>query len=330
MLVYIARRIVWAIPSLIAVSVVAFIIIQLPPGDWVTSYTAGLRAQGETMSDAEINALRDRYGLNDSYLVQYTKWISNVLQGDFGRSYDWNRPVDELIWSRLQLTLLLSTVTLLLTWIIALPIGIYSAVRPYSMGDYLFTTIGFIGLAVPNFLLALIALYVGLKYFGENLTGLFSSEYVDAPWSMAKVRDLLSHLWIPVIIVGSASTAGLIRIMRANLLDELHKPYVVAARAKGLPKWQVILQYPVRVALNPFVATIGWTLPRLISGTVIVAVVLNLQTTGPMMLDALQNQDMFLGVTFVMLLSVLTIIGTLVSDILLAWLDPRIRYRGMS
>ncbi len=328
MLSYIFRRVFWSVPSLIAVSIVAFIIIQLPPGDWVTSYVAERRSQGETLSEEDIEALRDRYGLNDSYVTQYGKWMSNVLQSDFGRSFDWNKPVDELIWSRLKLTLLLSTVTLFLTWLIALPIGIYSAVRPYSAGDYLFTTIGFIGLAVPNFLLALVALYIGLAYFGENLTGLFSSEYVDAPWSMGKFRDLLSHLWIPVIIVGSASTAGLIRIMRANLLDELSKPYVVAARAKGLPEWQVILQYPVRVALNPFVATIGWTLPRLISGTVIVAVVLNLQTTGPMMLDALQNQDMYLGVTFVMLLSILTIIGTLISDILLAWLDPRIRYKG--
>ncbi len=325
MLIFVLRRLLWTIPNLIAISLVAFIIIHLPPGDWATSYVAGLRAQGIEMSPSEIEELRERYGLNDPLVVQYTKWGTNVMQGDFGRSLDWNRPVNDVIWSRLQLTLIISVLTLFVTWIIAFPIGIYSAVNQYSFGDYLFTAIGFIGLAVPNFLLALVLLYVGLRYFNANLTGLFSNEYADAPWSLARIKDLLSHLWIPLIILGSSGTAALIRIMRANLLDELHKPYMITAKAKGMRKWHAIMKYPVRVALNPFISTVGWVLPTLISGTVIVAVVLNLPTTGPLLLRALESQDMYLAAAFILLLSALTVLGTLISDILLAWLDPRIR-----
>ncbi|MAS38262.1 MAG: ABC transporter permease [Anaerolineaceae bacterium] len=327
MVSYLLRRLVWTIPNLIAVSVVAFIIIQLPPGDWATAYAASLRATGEELSPTEIQDLRSRYGLDDPMPVQYMKWMSGVVTGDFGRSFQWNAAVSEIVPSRLQLTLIVSISTLLITWVIAFPIGIYSAVRQHSLGDYIATFIGFIGLAVPNFLLALIMLYIGLKVFGVTLTGLFSPEYADAPWSMGKVVDMLSRLWIPVLILGTSGTAGLIRVMRANLLDELKKPYVITARAKGLPEWRVIMTYPVRVALNPFISTVGWVLPGLVSGTVIVAIVLNLPTTGPMLLNALQSQDMYLAATFVLMLSLLTVVGTLVSDILLAWLDPRIRYR---
>ena len=327
MVSYLLRRLVWTIPNLIAVSVVAFIIIQLPPGDWATAYAASLRATGEELSPTEIQDLRSRYGLDDPMPVQYMKWMSGVVTGDFGRSFQWNAAVSEIVPSRLQLTLIVSISTLLITWVIAFPIGIYSAVRQHSLGDYIATFIGFIGLAVPNFLLALIMLYIGLKVFGVTLTGLFSPENADAPWSMGKVVDMLSRLWIPVLILGTSGTAGLIRVMRANLLDELKKPYVITARAKGLPEWRVIMTYPVRVALNPFISTVGWVLPGLVSGTVIVAIVLNLPTTGPMLLNALQSQDMYLAATFVLMLSLLTVVGTLVSDILLAWLDPRIRYR---
>lgn len=325
MITFIIRRLLWTIPNVIAVSLVAFVIIQLPPGDWATSYVAGLRSQGIEMGASEIEELRERYGLDDPLMVQYVKWMGNILQGDFGRSLDWNLPVNDVIWSRLQLTVTISVLTLLATWVVALPIGIYSAMNQYSLGDYIFTTIGFIGLAVPNFLLALLMLYIGLRYFNTNLTGLFSPEYADAPWSMGKVLDLLSHLWIPMVILGSAGTAALIRIMRANLLDELHKPYVITAKAKGMRKWHATLKYPVRVALNPFISTVGWVLPTLISGTIIVAVVLNLPTTGPLLLRALEGQDMYLASSFILILSTLTILGTLISDILLAWLDPRIR-----
>lgn len=323
---YIARRILWIIPNLFAISIVSFIIIQLPPGDWATSYIAALRASGEQISESQVEDLRERYGLNDSLPTQYFKWGSRVIQGDFGRSFEWNLPVNEIMWGRLQLTLVVSLTTLVITWLLAFPIGIYSAVKQYSIGDYIFTFIGFIGLAIPNFLLALIMLYIGLRYFNRSLTGLFSPEYVDAPWSFARFKDMLEHLWIPVLILGTSGTAALIRIMRANLLDELRKPYVITARAKGIPEWKVILKYPVRVALNPFVSTVGWSLPRLVSGTIIVAIVLNLPTTGPLLLNALTSQDMYLAASFIMILSLLTVIGTLLSDILLAWLDPRIRY----
>ncbi len=324
---FIIRRILIMIPTLFVVSVVAFIIIQLPPGDFLTSYIANLAGRGETVQQDVIEAMNQRFGLDQPIHVQYFKWISNILlRGDFGQSFAWNAPVEGLIWSRMALTVVLSLATLLFTWFLAFPIGIYSAVRKYSIGDYIATFFGFLGLAIPDFLLALVLMYIAFKYFNQSVGGLFSPQYVDAPWDMAKVLDLLGHLWIPMVILGMAGTANLIRIMRANLLDELSKPYVITARAKGLPEWKVILKYPVRVALNPFISTAGWLLPTLVSGSIIVAVVLSLPTSGPMLLTALTTQDMYLAGAFILLLSVLTMFGTLVSDILLAWLDPRIRY----
>ena len=326
MLGFIARRVLYMIPTFIAVSIVAFAIIQLPPGDYLTTLVASMASQGETVDPAALEALRSRYGLGEPMYVQYFKWMSNIfLHGDFGQSFEWNQPVIDLIWSRLALTFMLSLSTLLFVWAVALPVGIYSAVRQYSLGDYTFTFLGFIGLAIPNFLLALVLMYIAFKYFNQSVGGLFSPDYQEAAWSWAKLKDLLAHLWIPIVIIGTAGTASLIRVMRANLLDELHKPYVVTARAKGLPEWQVIMRYPVRVALNPFVSTIGWVLPALISGEAIVSIVLSLPTTGPLLLRSLMSQDMYLAGSFILMLSTLTILGTLLSDILLALLDPRIR-----
>ncbi|RYG86397.1 MAG: ABC transporter permease, partial [Alphaproteobacteria bacterium] len=273
-----------------------------------------------------LEQLRVQYGLGEPLYVQYWKWISGIIfHGDFGRSFEWQQPVSSLIWDRIGLTFLLSLLTLLFVWMISLPIGIYSAVRRYSVGDYVATFLGFLGLATPSFLMALVLLFVAFKFFGVNLTGFFSSEFESAPWSFDKFLDLLSHLWIPILVLGSSGTASLIRIMRANLLDELYKPYVLMARAKGVPELKLILKYPVRVALNPFISTVGWVLPELISGATITAVVLNLPLTGPMLLNALMSQDMYLAGSFILILSVLTVLGTLISDILLAALDPRIR-----
>jgi peptide/nickel transport system permease protein len=314
------------IPTLIAISIISFTIIQLPPGDFLTTYVAQLTASGETVDQAELESLRTRFGLDQPMYIQYLKWAWNFIHGDFGHSFEWNKPVSELIGERLGLTVVISVCTLLFTWAVSIPIGIYSAVRQYSWLDYVLTVLGFIGLATPNFLLALVLLWVSYAYFGLSIGGLFSSHFADAPWSFAKVVDLLEHLWVPVIIVGLAHTAKFIRIIRGNLLDELRKPYVVTARAKGLSETRLILKYPVRVAINPLVSTIGWTLPELISGIAITAVVLNLPTTGPLLLSALMSQDMQLAGTFIMFLSCLTVIGTLVSDILLAWVDPRIRF----
>jgi peptide/nickel transport system permease protein len=324
---FIIRRILYMIPTLFLISIVSFIIIQLPPGDYLTSLVATMASTGETVDRAALVALEQRYGLGQPVYVQYWKWISGILlRGDFGQSFEWNQPVSALLWGRLALTFVLSLATLLFTWVVAFPIGIYSAVRQYSLGDYVTTVIGYVGLAIPNFLLALVMMYVSFKYFNQSVGGLFSPEYQDAPWSLAKVIDMLAHLWIPVVIIGTAGTAGLIRIMRANLLDELHKPYVVTARAKGLSEYKLLLKYPVRVALNPFVSTLGWTLPTLVSGAAIISIVLSLPTTGPLLLRALMSQDMYLAGSFILMLSTLTVVGTLISDILLAWLDPRIRY----
>ncbi len=328
MLAYITRRVLYMIPTLFAISVVAFIIIQLPPGDYLTTVVANMADQGETIDSAELAALKRRYGLDQPVYVQYWKWISGmVLRGDFGQSFSWNRPVNQLIWDRLGLTFILSLSTLVFVWAVAIPIGIYSAVRKYSPGDYVATFLGFIGLATPNFLLALVLMYVSFKYFGQSVGGLFSPDYVDAPWSWGKFTDLLAHLWIPMVVLGTAGTAGLIRTMRANLLDELGRPYVVTARAKGLAENRLLIKYPVRLAMNPFVSSLNDVLVQLVSGAAIVSIVLSLPTTGPMLLNALLAQDMYLAGSFIMLLSVLTVVGTLISDILLAWLDPRIRYR---
>lgn len=326
MAAFLLRRILYMIPTLIVTSLVAFLVIQAPPGDYLTTIVSTLASQGEEVDPAALKALEIRYGLGQPVYVQYWKWISGiVLRGDFGHSFSWNKPVSSLIWQRLSLTMLLSISSLIFVWVVAFPIGIISAVRQYSAMDYVSTTIGFIGLATPNFLLALIMMYISFKYFGQSIGGLFSPEYVSAAWGWDKFVDLLAHLWIPVVIIGTAGTAQLIRIMRANLLDELRKPYVVTARAKGLPEWKLTLKYPVRIALNPFISTVGWVLPTLISGATITAIVLSLPTTGPLLLRALTSQDMYLAASFILMLSVLTVIGTIISDVLLALLDPRIR-----
>jgi len=314
------------IPTLIAISIVSFIIIQLPPGDFLTTYITILQSAGDLVEPEVIDALYVRYGLDKPIYVQYFMWIRNMFSGDFGWSMDWNRPVGELIWERLALTMVISGVTLIFTWLIAFPVGFYSAVRQYSLGDYFFTLLSFVGVAIPSFLLALILMWIAFSRFGQSVGGLFSPEFVDAPWSLAKVGNLLGHMWIPMIVLGTGSTASLIRVMRANLLDELHKPYVLTARSKGLSEARLLLKYPVRAALNPFVSSVGWILPSLVSGSTIVAVVLSLPTSGPLYLRALRSQDMFLAGTFMLMTSALTVIGTLISDILLAWLDPRIRY----
>jgi peptide/nickel transport system permease protein len=325
MLAYILRRLLIAIGTVWVISVVSFAIIQLPPGDYVTSYIAQLMSTGTMVTEEEAANLRAQYGLDQPVYVQYAKWMWQVLQGNFGVSMEWKRPVTEVIGERLLLTALLAFTAVIFTWILAIPIGIYSAARQYSLGDYAFTCIGFIGLAVPNFLLALVIMYLAFAYFGASVGGLFSTEYLDAPWSWARVQDLLQHLWVPAIILSTAGTAQLIRILRANLLDELRKPYVVTARAKGLSELRAILKYPVRVALNPFISTVGYTLPYLVSGSIIVSIVLSLPTVGPLLLKALLAQDMFLAGTIVLLLGVMTVLGTLISDILLIWVDPRIR-----
>ncbi|WP_062016068.1 ABC transporter permease [Aureimonas sp. AU4] len=324
---YVVKRILYMIPTLIGMSVIAFLIIQLPPGDYVTSMIASMQESGANVDPAQVDRLREIYGFNDPVLVQYWKWISGILlRGDFGFSFEWNRPVADLIWERMGSTLAISLASLLFVWAVSLPIGIYSAMRRHSAGDYAFTFLGFIGLAVPNFILALTLMYMSYRYFGQSVGGLYSPEYVDAPWSWAKAGDLALHLWIPIVVIGTSGTAALIRILRANLTDELNKPYVVTARAKGLPERRAVLKYPVRVALNPFVSAIGWVLPELVSGVTITAIVLNLPTAGPLLLRALISQDMYLAGSFILLMGVLTLVGMLVSDILLALLDPRIRF----
>lgn len=325
---FLVRRVLYMVPTLFLVSIVSFVIIQLPPGDFLTTVAAQLAERGETVAQAELEALEQRYGLNEPFHVQYLKWMSGVLQGDFGQSFGWNRPVGHLLAERLPLTIVLAVSTLLFTWVVAFPIGMYAAVRQYSVGDYVATTIGFLGLAIPNFMLALVLMWLGLTYLGqESVGGLFSAEYADAAWNLGKVLDLIGHLWVPIVVLGTAGTAGLIRILRANLLDELRKPYVIAARARGMSERRLLVRYPLRMALNPFISTVGWVLPALVSGEVIVAQVMSLPTAGPLLLDALRTQDMYLAGSIILIVSVLTVIGTLISDILLAWLDPRVRLR---
>ncbi len=322
---YILRRLIYMIPTLLAVSIVTFVIIQLPPGDWLTSYIARLSSTGETVDQATIESLKVRYGLGQPIYVQYGKWMRNILRGDFGQSFEWNKPVIDLIKEPMALTFVISFLGLIIHWIVAFPVGVYSAVKQYSVGDYLFTGIAFVGAAIPQFLVALVLMWYVFVQTGTNITGLFSPEYREASWSLGKVVDLLKHSVTPVLILGLLGSAGLIRTMRAMMLDELRKPYVVTGRAKGLKETMVIIKYPVRVALNPFVSTVGWSLPGLISGTTIISIVLGLPTTGPILLHALMSQDMYLAGSFLMLLSVLTILGTLLSDVLLGVLDPRIR-----
>jgi peptide/nickel transport system permease protein len=332
LLAFIVRRTLLGLVTIWALSVISFVIIQLPPGDFVDEYilqllTAGTGERGNVAIPPEAEeALRVRFGLDKPMYVRYVKWAWQVLQGDFGRSLEFQKPVAELIRERLLMTVILAGSTALFAWGISIPIGIYSAVRQHSVEDYTITFIGFMGLAVPDFLLALWLLWVTFVYFPEaSIGGLFSPEFVDASWSFARVLDLFSHLWIAAFVIGTAGTAALIRVMRANLLDELRKPYVVTARAKGLPEWKLILKYPVRLALNPLVSTLGYLLPVLMSGSVIVSVVLNLPAEGPLLLRALLAEDLFVSAIIVLLLGTLTVIGTLLSDILLGILDPRIR-----
>lgn len=325
MLGYIAHRILIMIPTLIAISLIVFAIIQLPPGDYLTTYIAELESAGESVDQGQIDFLRTEYGLDQPFYIQYAWWIWDFIQGDFGYSFEHERPVAEVVGDRMWLTVLVSVATVLFTWIVAFPIGVYSATHQYSWGDYGLTFLGFLGLAVPNFLLALVLMYFAERWFGTSIGGLFAPEYADAPWSWAKVTSLLEHLWIPVIVIGTSGTAAMIRRLRANLLDELHKQYVVTGRAKGLPPGRLLVKYPLRMSLNPFIADIGSLLPQIISGSVIVSVVLQLQTTGPILLSALRSQDMYLAGSFLMFLALLTVIGVFLSDLALAALDPRIR-----
>lgn len=328
MALYILKRLAYMIPTLIGMSLISFVIIQLPPGDFLTSLISAIAESGQGLDQASIDRLTALYGLDQPFYVQYWKWISGIVfRGDFGWSFDWGQPVSRLLWDRMGVTLLVSGLSLVLIWTLAIPIGIYSAVKRYSIGDYVFTFLGFVGLAVPTFILALGLMYVSFTWFGMNVGGLFSPQYETAPWSLDKFWDLLQHLWIPIIVIAISSTAALIRVMRANLSDELSKPYVVTARAKGLSEFTLIMRYPVRLALNPFVSTIGWVLPSLISGVTITAIVLNLPMAGPLLLRALVSQDMYLAGAFILIMSVLTLVGMLLSDILLAILDPRIRYQ---
>jgi len=324
-LAFLLRRLGLAAITIFAITVVTFIILHLPPVDFVQAYAAQAAAQGTAISAAEADALRLAYGLNQPLYVQYFKWLAMIGSGNFGRSFEYGRPVTEVIGDRLWLTILLSFGAIVVTWGLALPIGIYSAVRQYSIGDYVFTLIGFIGLAIPGFLVALIVMYFSLRWFNMNVGGLFSPEQQLAPWSWAKLVDLIWHLPIPMLIISLAGTAQLVRIMRANLLDELRRPYVMTARARGLPERKVIFRYPVRAALNPFASTIGYLLPQTVSGGIIISVVLSLPTVGPLLLRALLSQDMLLASAIILMLGVLTVVGTLLSDLLLMWIDPRIR-----
>jgi peptide/nickel transport system permease protein len=326
MLGYLVRRVLLAVFTMWAISVLAFVIIQLPPVDFIDTYIFELSSSGGGgMTPEQVQALRTLYGADQPKPVQYVRWMGLVLRGDFGFTLEYHRPVSEVIGDRLALTMVVSVAALLLTWLIALPIGVYSAIKQYSVGDYVFTFLGFIGLAIPGFLLGLLVLYVGFAVFSVNLSGLFSAEYSDAPWTAAKVWDLVKHLPVPATVLGVAAMAQAIRIMRANLLDEIRKPYVVTARAKGLSELRAILKYPVRVALNPFASTIGYTLPYIVSGSIIVSLVLGLPTVGPLLLKALIASDLFLAGAIVLLLGVMTVVGTLLSDLLLMWIDPRIR-----
>lgn len=312
---------------LLLLSIVSFITIQLPTGDYVTSYLTKARVatvNQTTASEAEIAALRKEYGLDQPVLVQYFVWMRNIFHGNLGRSFAMNKPVKDLLAERLPLTVLVSMLTLLLTYLIAIPIGIYSATHQYSLGDYFFTFIGYIGLATPSFLLALVLILLFNRYFGLSIGGLFSANYVNAAWSFKKIIDLLKHLPIPLLVISTAGTAGIIRVMRGCLLDELRKPYVITARAKGVKESTLLLKYPLRIAINPIISTIGWILPSIFSGEVIVAIVLNLPTTGPLLLQALLQQDVYLSGTIILILGFLTILGTFISDMLLVLADPRI------
>ena len=326
MIMYLLRRVLVMIPTLLVISVVAFIIIQLPPGDYLTIYMAQLREQGDLVDELVINRLQQRYGLGQPMYVQYFKWISGILlRNDWGDSMYYNMPVKDVIGDRVTLTFVLSFSTMIFSWLISIPVGVYSATHQYSIFDYVITAVNFVGRGIPEFMLALVIMWFAMSKLGMSVGGLFSPQFITAPWSWAKVVDMLKHIWQPMVILAVGSTAGGIRTTRANLLDELNKPYVETARAKGITERKLLWKYPVRVSMNPFFSTVGWTLAGLISGTTIVSIVLSLQTTGPMLYQALITQDMYLAGSFILLLSTLTVIGTLLSDFLLGWADPRIR-----
>ena len=316
------------IPTLFAISIITFVIIQLPPGDYLSTYIAELQSQGENVDISKIEALRAQYGLDKSMIEQYWFWVLGLLQGDLGFSFEYQLPVSEIVGDRLLLTLILNFTTILFIWLVSFPIGIYSATHQYSWGDYGLTFIGFIGLATPNFLLALVLLYFANVWFGTSIGGLMDPYYIDQPWSSAKVLSILEHLWVPVVVIGTSGTASMIRRLRANMLDELQKQYVITAKAKGLHPLKALIKYPLRTSLNPFIADIGNMLPQIISGSAIVSMVLSLPTTGPMLISALQSQDMYLAGSFLIFLAMLTVIGMFLSDLALAWLDPRIRLGG--
>ncbi|MGE0417196.1 MAG: ABC transporter permease [Acetobacteraceae bacterium] len=322
---YIVQRLALLPLLMVVYSFIIFAIMQAPPGDFLTAYVATLASSGSSISAEQIASLRHDYGLDQPFIVQYLMWLKSLLQGNLGLSLEYQRPNADLIAEQLGLTMALAMFSFVLTWAIAVPAGIYSATRPRSLVDHALTVVNYVGVATPNFMLALILMWVAFAYFDVSITGLYSPEYVDAPWSWGKLGDLLAHIWLPALVLGIAGTARLSRIMRANLLDELNKPYVVTARAKGMKEWRLVLRYPVRLAFNPLVSTIGWYLPQLFSGSLIVATVMNLPNIGPLLLRALINQDMYLAGGILLIYSFLTILGTLLSDILLALLDPRIR-----
>ncbi len=326
MLAYIARRLIYMVSTLVLISIVGFGIINLPPGTYLDVYIAQRQIQGTDTAESEIEALRKRFALDQPIYVQYWKWATGFVRGDFGRSFQYNREVKDLIWERLGYTILISVATLLFTWAIAIPLGVYAATHQYQLGDNLAAVVGMAGLSIPNFMLALVLMVIAQRYFGQSVGGLFSSEYIDAPWSLAKAWDLLKHLWLPVVVVGTSGTAGLMRMMRGNLLDVLNMQYVQAARARGLPEYAVIWKHAVRNAIHPLIMLLGMSLPAIISGSLVVSVVLSLPTTGPLYFEALRNQDMFLAGTFLMFLSTALVVGNFLADLLLAWIDPRIRY----
>lgn len=328
MIGYVLKRLLMMIPTLLVISFIVFVIIQLPPGDYLETYIAELESQGESVDPTKIAFLRKEYGLDQPFIVQYYNWVSGFIFGDYGYSFEFDLPVNEVIGDRIWLTILVSVVTIIFTWIVAFPIGMYSATHQYSWGDYGLSLLGFIGLATPNFLLALVMLYLANIWFGTSIGGLMDAEYLDQPWSLEKFKSVLEHLWIPVVVIGTSGTAGMIRRLRANLLDELEKQYVLTGKAKGLPPGKLLRKYPLRMSMNFFIADIGSILPSVISGAEVTAIVLSLPTTGPMLLTALQSQDMYLAGSFLMFLAMLTVVGMLISDLLLAWLDPRIRLQG--
>jgi peptide/nickel transport system permease protein len=325
MIRYVAQRLILLPFLMLIYSFVIFAIIQAPPGDFLTSYVATLSASGSSISTEMMQAMRHDYGLDQPFIIQYLRWLQNLAVGNMGLSLEYHRPNADLIGEQLVLTIALALMSFVLTWLIAVPAGIYSATHQRSVIDHILTVINYVGVATPNFMLALILMWFAFSWFGISVTGLFSPEFADAPWSFARFFDLLAHIWLPAIVLGIAGTARLTRIMRANLLDELNKPYVTTARAKGMKEWRLVLRYPVRLALNPLISTIGWYLPALFSGSLIVATVMNLPNIGPLLLRALINQDMYLAGGILLIYSFLTIVGTLLSDILLALIDPRIR-----